>query len=144
MRGSHTAIRKESCISLNSRGILRCPLGSSGTMSPVLQLERNAVFSPQPERSSESPASTQEDPSTATREEIRVVYGNREEHRISTPTCEGPQFHWCNSRGTLSLPPQLKGIPSPLLQLERRHHQNSRGALSPLPQLKRTSHSKLS
>ena len=42
----------------------------------MLQLERNAVFLLQLERSSESPASTQEEPSTATREEIRVVYCN--------------------------------------------------------------------
>ena len=116
LRGSHTATRKESCISFNSRGIPTCPLGSSGTLSSVMQLEEH-VFSPQLERSSESPASTQEEPSTATREEIRVVHCNQQEHRISAPTCYGPQFHWCNLRGTLSLPPQLKGIPSPLLQL---------------------------
>ena len=44
LRGSHTATRKESCISLNSRGIPTCPLGSSGTLSSVMQLERNTCF----------------------------------------------------------------------------------------------------
>ena len=90
MRGSHTTTGKESCILLNMRGIQRFPHGSSGTLSSVLQLERTTVFSPQLERSSESLASTQEEPSTATREEIQVVHCNQEEHRISTPIRKEP------------------------------------------------------
>ena len=66
------------------------PHDSSGTLSSMLQLERTLVFLPQLERLSESPSSTQKEPSMITREEIRVVHYNQGEHRISTPTHKEP------------------------------------------------------